>query len=192
MSSTSGGCSVGIVHLQTKGHGVCFWRNQYVSVWLLDFIFSVMNMLVLSLKVMLHFGVCKEMYAECCLFLKCVYLLQQPLKRQTLRNISIFNKLLYDVCELQNSVNELLLSTAPLVSSFFGYLEISSDSIWVIWGTNLQNVFSPWYNLISYIFTLIHLLWFFLTFSWCLVWNRSLCLLLSSHVSECVKYAIYV
>ncbi|XP_033608874.1 uncharacterized protein LOC111868262 isoform X2 [Cryptotermes secundus] len=43
----------------------------------------------------------------------------QPLKRQTLRNISIFNKLLYDVCELQNSVNEMLLSTTPFVSSFF-------------------------------------------------------------------------
>lgn len=50
----------------------------------------------------------------------------QPLKRKTLRNISISNKLLYDVCELQNSVNEMLLSTSPFVSSFFDDLEISS------------------------------------------------------------------
>jgi hypothetical protein len=59
----------------------------------------------------LQVGVHKDMYAETCIFLKFDCLFQQPLKRQTLRNISIFNKLLYDVCELQNSVDEMLLST---------------------------------------------------------------------------------
>lgn len=74
---------------------------------------------------------CSLVYVKRCMqilasVLKCDFLLQQPLKRQTQRNISIFNKLLYDVCELQNSVNEMLLSTTPFVSSFFDDLEISS------------------------------------------------------------------
>lgn len=51
--------------------------------------------------------------------LKCdILFLQQPLKQQTLRTISIFNKVLYDVCELQNSLNEMLLSTVQFSPSF--------------------------------------------------------------------------
>jgi hypothetical protein len=42
-----------------------------------------------------------------------------------LRTISIFSRLLYDVCELQNSLNELLLSTAQFVPSFIYDLDVS-------------------------------------------------------------------
>jgi len=55
----------------------------------------------------------------------CHTFLQQPLKQQTLRTISIFSRLLYDVCELQNSLNELLLSTAQFVPSFIYDLDVS-------------------------------------------------------------------
>ena len=51
--------------------------------------------------------------------------LQQPLKQQTLRTISIFSRLLYDVCELKNSLNEMLLSTTQFVPSFIYDLDVS-------------------------------------------------------------------
>lgn len=50
----------------------------------------------------------------------------QPLKQQTLRSISIFSKLLYDVYELQNSLNEILLSTTQFTPSFLYDLDTSS------------------------------------------------------------------
>lgn len=123
-----------------------------------------------------HFKECcySLVYVKRCMqvlvsFLKCDFLLQQPLKRQTLRNISIFNKLLYDVCELQNSVNEMLLSTTPFVSSFFEDLEISSLCIWVIWGTDLEFFFL--YCIVQpHEFTLTCFLsFFFFFFNICLV-----------------------
>jgi hypothetical protein len=49
----------------------------------------------------------------------------QPLKQQTLRTISIFSRLLYDACELQNSLHEMLLSTTQFVPSFIYDLDVS-------------------------------------------------------------------
>ena len=57
--------------------------------------------------------------------------LQQPLKQQTLRTISIFSRLLYDVCELQNSLNEMLLSTTQFVPSFIYDLDVSYICVWL-------------------------------------------------------------
>jgi hypothetical protein len=58
--------------------------------------------------------------------LKCDILsLQRPLKLQMLRTISIYGKQLYDVCELRNSLNEMLLSTTEFAPSFLYDLDAS-------------------------------------------------------------------
>jgi len=58
--------------------------------------------------------------------LKCdILFLQQPLKQQTLRTISIFSRLLYEVCEMRNSLNEMLLSTTEFVPSLIYDLDVS-------------------------------------------------------------------
>jgi len=74
------------------------------------------------------FCLCKEICADICVCSEILHFyLQQPLKQQTLRNISILNRRLYDVCELENSIDEMLLPTTPFVTSFQDGLELSSQ-----------------------------------------------------------------
>lgn len=80
---------------------------------------------------MYSFGLCKEMCAIICICCEMWHFyLQHPLKQQILRNIGIFKKLLYDVWELQKSVDEMLLSATPFVTSFLDDLEMRSPCAW--------------------------------------------------------------
>jgi hypothetical protein len=74
---------------------------------------------------------------NCCSETWCTFL-QQPLKQQMLRTISIFSRLLYDVCELQNSLNEMLLSTTQFVPSFLYDLDVSLLCLWLFGYQNLR------------------------------------------------------
>jgi hypothetical protein len=64
--------------------------------------------------------------------------LQQPLKQQALRTISIYSRLLYDVCELQNSLNEMLQSTTQFVPSFLYDVDASWFCVWWFGYQNLR------------------------------------------------------
>ncbi|KDR12663.1 uncharacterized protein LOC110836049 [Zootermopsis nevadensis] len=52
----------------------------------------------------------------------------EPLKQQTLRNISILKKLLFDVCQLQISVDKMLHFAASFVRTFLDEVEMHSES----------------------------------------------------------------